>query len=243
MGHEGHGRSQVAVVDDGGRAGWRHEQRPVTLRPACPGPGGRGGGGGRAGRRRGGCCCRQADAGRIQLDDKGVGIELGLVAVEAGVVAGAEAGREVRRASMTRDVGLAGVVHGDAPAKVLAPAAEEGGIAQPDAGRIQLDDEDIVVTVEAGVVAGAEAGREVRRSGIARDVGLAGIIYGDAPATIAFAAAEEGGIVQAGAGRVELDDKGVATEEHDCRSRHRHCSWCRSRGRGWPGSPPNRSCP
>ena len=50
---------------------------------------------------------------------------------------------------------------------------------------------------------------EVGGNGVARHVGAARPVHGDAVTPVATAAAQEGGVGQPAAGRVQLDDEGV----------------------------------
>ena len=63
------------------------------------------------------------------------------------------------------------------------------------------------------MVRGIERARrrgEIRRQGRPGDVGVAGVVHGDALAIVAAAAAEEGRIDEGAARRIELRHKGVA---------------------------------
>ena len=76
----------------------------------------------------------------------------GIAAAAVGRLIGAGRGREVGGISEARHVGVAGGVHGDAIATVIARAAEVGGVDQCGARRVQLRHEGIVADAEGGDV-------------------------------------------------------------------------------------------
>ena len=146
----------------------------------------------------------QGGARRVQLRHEGVE-----VSAAVGRLKGAGRGREVGGSSEARHVGVAGSVHGDAPAKVTARAAEVGGVDQGGARRVQLRHEGVEVSAAVGRLKGAGRGREVGGSSEARHVGVAGGVYHDAFAFVIARAAEVGGVDQGGARRVQLRHEGV----------------------------------
>ena len=113
----------------------------------------------------------QPAAVRSELCDKGVAVapEIGLHGVD---------GREVRRKSDPRGIGVAAVIDGDSIATVGVTAAEVGGIEQLAAVRSELRDEGVAKAPTESGLHGVD-GREVGRTGEPRDRGVAAVIDGD----------------------------------------------------------------
>ena len=124
------------------------------------------------------------------------------------VVSGAPArDREVGRVRAAGEPGVAGRVEDEAAGRVEVRAADEGREDERRAGRVQLRDERVAVVV--GRVVRAGGGREVRRRRAAAHVGVAGAVDGEAAAAVEVGAAEEGGVDERRAGRVQLRQGGV----------------------------------
>ena len=91
---------------------------------------------------------------------------------------------------------------------VVAAAAEVGGVDQGRAGGVELRHEG-VEPPPLSVAWKGVLGREVRRTGLARDVGVARRVDGDAAGRHRAAAAEVGGVDEAVPVGVQLGDEGV----------------------------------
>src|SRR5437879_3410376 len=85
-------------------------------------------------------------------------------------------------------------VHGDAAALVIATSAEVGGVDQPGARRIQLRHEGVVGAAAVTRLKRPWDRGEVGRSGMARDIGIAQAVQGDAKSEVIVTAPEKGGI-------------------------------------------------
>ncbi len=114
----------------------------------------------------------------------------------------ARRGRKVERRGLAGDVGVPRAVDRNAARIVEVGAAEIGRIEQRRSGRVQFEDERVVVVGEAAravrrnrerSVEGAVGGRKVARLGLPDDVGVAGCIDDNAAAPIeVLVAADEG---------------------------------------------------
>ncbi len=78
-------------------------------------------------------------------------------------VEGANRRRKVGRNTDARHVRAAGGVHGNAESEVTTAAAEESGVDERRAGRVELRDESVLIAVVRGVE-GADSRREVGRN-------------------------------------------------------------------------------
>ena len=127
-------------------------------------------------------------AGGIQRSHKGrpgIAGVCGLIGIQHGEVVGL---------GLAGDIGAAGAVHGDAITVVIAAAAEIGRVFKLTGG-IEFGDKGIVIAGNHTALPGVEH-REIRRNGIADDVGIAESIHGNVMSRINGAAAEKGGISQ-----------------------------------------------
>ena len=121
---------------------------------------------------------------------------------------GSAGGGKVGREGAPDHVGVAGRVHGDAAAAVVAVAAQIGGVNQRRACGIELCHERIRSGAQGSVKGRAGRGgtpcRKVGGPGAARHIDVAGPIHGDAVAIVDAVAAQIGGVDQCRASGVEL---------------------------------------
>ena len=148
----------------------------------------------------------QPGSGRVQLRHKGVEIAAGV-----GRLGGPCGRREIGRDRVARHVGAARAVHGDAvaayqcrcrPGRSNRPARIRSRPASSQRRRHAAG---------VGRLGGPCGRREIGRERVARHVGAARAVHGDAVAEFNVAAAQVGRIDQPGSGRVQLRHKGVGS--------------------------------
>ena len=144
----------------------------------------------------------QPGSGRVQLRHKGVEIAAGVGRL------GRPCGRrEIGGDRAARHVGAARVVHGDIEADINVAAAQVGRIDQPGSGRVQLRHKGVENAAVVGRLGRPCGRREIGRGGVARHVGAARAVHGDALAGFSAAAAEVRRIDQHG-----IDDQWPAAD-------------------------------
>src|SRR5712664_2224870 len=112
-------------------------------------------------------------------------------------------------------------VHCDGTASRTPTAPEIRRVDERGAGGVQLRHESALRAAERGLkrVRCWEIGRE----GVARYVGVAGAVHGDAIAIVEAAATEVGGVDERGTGGVELRHKDVSVGAAACGLERVHC--------------------
>lgn len=116
----------------------------------------------------------------------------------------------MRGGGLAAEVDLLGDVDDDVVGAVDRDAAEVGGIEDLRSSRVELGEEGVIAALEVGLERVADG--EVRRLGVAGDVGLAIGIDGDAFDKILVGPAKVGGVDEAGAFGVDLGDEAVAED-------------------------------